>query len=152
MAKPPPPSSSRIWKAFNGLTRFNTFIYRLSGGRVGNKLPGTNAPVILVHHVGKRSGTERTTPLIGLADGDRWLIVASKGGTDKHPAWYHNLRANPETEIEVGREKIPVTARQIEGEEKSAAWGKLVEVYPPYDEYQEFAGDRVIPVLSLDRR
>ena len=152
MAKPPPPSSSRIWKAFNGVTKLNTLVYRLSGGRIGNKLPGSGAPVILVHHVGKRSGEHRVTPLIGLADGERWLIVASKGGTDKHPAWYHNLSANPETEIEVGRKRIPVNARRIEGEERAEAWPKLVDVYPPYDEYEQFAGDRVIPVLSLDPR
>lgn len=151
MAKPPPPSSSRFWQAFTAMTKLNTLVYRLSGGRVGGKLPG-GAPVILVHHVGARSGTHRVSPLIGLADGDRWAIVASKGGTDKHPAWYHNLRANPETEIEVGRERIPVTARVVEGDERAVLWRKLVEVYPPYEEYQGFAGDRVIPVVSLDRR
>jgi F420H(2)-dependent quinone reductase len=151
MAQPPPPASSRFWKAFTAATKLNTFVYRLSGGRVGGKLPG-GAPVILVHHVGKRSGTHRVAPLIGLADGDRWAIVASKGGTDKHPAWYHNLRAHPETEIEVGRNRIPVRARVVEGEERAELWAKLVEIYPPYEEYQVFAGDRVIPVISLDPR
>ena len=152
MAKPPPPSSSRWWKVFGVFTRVNTFVYRLSGGRLGNKLPGSRAPVILVHHVGRRSGTARVSPLIGLPEGDRWLIVALKGGTDKHPAWFHNLRANSETEIEIGRERIPVTARVLDEEERSRVWPRLVEVYPPYADYEGFAGERRIPVLSLDRR
>ena len=152
MAKPPPPSSSPAWKLFGGVTKLNTIVYRLSGGRVGGKIPGTDAPVILVHHTGKRSGQRRVAPLIGLAEGDRWVIVASKGGTDKHPAWYHNLTANPDTEIEVGRERIPVHARVTEEAERARLWPKLVAIYPPYDEYEDFAGDRRIPVLSLDRR
>lgn len=152
MAKPPPPSGSRFWKAFNGLAAINRVVYRLSGGRFGNSIPGTDAPIILVHTVGAKSGKHRVQPLIGLRDGERWVIVASKGGTNKHPAWFHNLKANPETEIEVGREHIEVTARVVEGAERSELWPKLVEIYPPYDEYQEFAGERRIPVLSLDPR
>jgi deazaflavin-dependent oxidoreductase (nitroreductase family) len=148
----PPPSSSPFWKAFNGVTVLNRIAYRLSGGRVGGKMPGSGAPIILVHHVGKKSGTERVSPLIGLEDDGRWLIVASKGGTDRNPAWYHNLIASPDTEIELGNDRIPVRVRQIEGEERELAWSKLVETYPPYAEYQVYAEDRVIPVLSLDPR
>jgi len=147
----PPPSSSPLWKAFNGVTALNRVAYRLSGGRIGGKMPGSGAPIILVHHVGRKSGTERVSPLIGLEDDGRWLVVASKGGTDKNPAWFHNLIASPETEIEVGKDRIPVHVRQIEGEERERAWPKLVEIYPPYAEYQVYAKDRVIPVLSLDK-
>jgi F420H(2)-dependent quinone reductase len=152
MAKPPPRADSKVWTAFNKLAAFNRVIYRASGGRLGNKLPGTDAPVILVHTTGAKSGKKRVQPLIGLDDEGRWVIVASKGGTDKHPAWYHNLRANPETEIEVGRKRIPVKARVVEESERAELWPKLVEIYPPYEEYQEFAGERRIPVLSLDPR
>ncbi len=152
MAQPPPPSSSRFWKAVNGVTALNTLAYRVSGGRIGGRLPGTNAPLILVHHVGARSGTERVTPLIGIADEDRWVIVASKAGTDRHPAWFHNLLSTPETEIEVGRKRIAVRARIVDGEERERLWAKAAAIYPRFDEYQKFAGDRTIPVLSLDRR
>ena len=152
MAKPPPRSDSKAWSAFNVLVAANRVLYRMTGGRVGGKFPGTDAPVILVHTTGAKSGKERVQPLIGLKDGERWAIVASKGGTDKHPAWYHNLKANPETEIEVGRDRVPVTARVVDEAERAELWPKLVEIYPPYEEYQEFAGERRIPVLSLDPR
>lgn len=152
MAKPPPRADSKVWTAFNMLAAFNRVVYRASGGRLGNKLPGTDAPVILVHTTGAKSGKKRVQPLIGLDDQGRWVIVASKGGTNKHPAWYHNLKANPETEIEVGRKRIPVQARVVEETERAELWPKLVEIYPPYEEYQEFAGERRIPVLSLDPR
>jgi deazaflavin-dependent oxidoreductase (nitroreductase family) len=130
----------------------NIRLFRLTGGRIGGKLPGYGSPIILVHHVGRRSGQHRVAPLIALADGDRWVIVASKGGTDRHPAWFHNLKSHPETEIEVGGERVPVEARVLEGEERDRLWPRLVEIYPPYADYQRFAGERRIPVISLDRR
>lgn len=148
----PPPSSSPFWKLFTGVTKFNTLIYRVSGGRLGNKLPGTQAPIILVHNKGRKSGKVRVAPLIGVEIDGRYVIVASKGGTDKHPAWYHNLVANPETEIEVGRRRIPVTARVVDDAEREELWPQMAAVYPPYDDYQEYAGGRKIPVLSLDPR
>jgi len=147
----PPPSTSKFWSVFNRFTALNKVTYRLSGGRIGGKMPGSGAPIILVHHRGRRSGEERVSPLIGVPEGDRWVIVASKGGTDRHPAWFHNLKANPETEIEVGKEHIPVRAREVEGDERKLLWSVAAEAYPSYDDYQEFA-DRRIPVLSLDRR
>lgn len=150
MAKPPP-SSSPFWKAFIGMTALNRIAYRLSGGRIGGKMPGTGAPIILVHHVGRKSGTERVSPLIGLEDEGRWLIVASKGGIDRNPAWYHNLVASPDTEIEVGRDRIAVRARVVEGAERELAWPKLIEIHPSYEDYQGYT-DRTIPVISLDPR
>lgn len=152
MAMKPPPSSSPFWKVFGAFTKVNTFLFQKSGGRLGAKIPFVGSPIILVHHVGAKSGTDRITPLIGLADGGRWVIVASKGGTDKNPAWFYNLKANPETEIEVGRDKVAVNARIVDEEERAELWPKLVEIYPPYEDYQEFAGARRIPVISLEPR
>lgn len=152
MAVRPPSSSSRFWKAWELLTRLNTKLYRLTDGRIGGRVPGTNAPIILVHHTGRRSGTHRVSPLIAREIEGRWVIVASKGGTDRHPAWYHNLKANPKTEIEVGSRRIEVSARVVEGAERDELWPKMVEVYPSYEDYQRFAGERRIPVLSLDPR
>ena len=152
MATKPPPSSSPFWKVFGAFTKVNTFVFQKSGGRLGAKIPFVGSPIILVHHVGAKSGTHRMTPLIGLADGGRWVIVASKGGTDKNPAWFYNLKANPETEIEVGRDKVAVNARIVDENERAELWPKLVAIYPPYEDYQEFAGPRRIPVISLDPR
>jgi len=146
----PPPSSSSFWKLFTAGTALNMRVYRLSGGKVGGKIKG--APVGLVHHVGAKSGTHRVAPLIYLADGERWVIVASKGGTDKHPAWFHNLKANPDTTIEIGRLKHAVRARVVDDAERSELWPKLVAIYGDYADYQRYAGDRIIPVMSLDPR
>lgn len=148
----PPPASSPFWRFFNGLAGANRVLYRLTGGRVGGKLPGYGSPIILVHHTGRKSGEVRVSPLIAIEDEGRWVIIASKGGTKSHPAWFHNLRANPETQIEVGRDQLPVRARVTAGSERERLWQRMAEVYPPYDDYAEYAGEREIPVISLDPR
>jgi F420H(2)-dependent quinone reductase len=145
-----PPSSSPFWKVWEVLTRFNIVAYRLTGGRVGGSYAG--APILLLHHVGARSGKERVAPLLYLADGDALVVVASKGGTDRHPAWFHNLKANPDTVAEVGRERRPVRARVLEGEERARMWDRVVELYGHYESYQRHAGDRRIPLVVLERR
>jgi deazaflavin-dependent oxidoreductase (nitroreductase family) len=88
--------------------------------------------------------------VLSLPDGDRWVIVASKGGTDRHPAWLHNLKARPETEIEVP-ERVPVTARVVGEEERERLWPRLTERYPPFADYQA-ATDRRIQVIALEPR
>ena len=146
----PPPSTSPFWKAFNVLARGQATLFRATKGRFGATMQG--APVLLLHHVGRKSGQKRISPLIYTADGDRLLIVASKGGTDKNPAWFHNLVAAPETEVELkGGERREVRARVANDAERSAFWPRLVEVYKPYDEYQSYA-DRTIPVVVLEPR
>ena len=144
-----PPSSSPFWKLFNAYSAFNVRLYRASGGRLGGRMQ--RAPVLLLHHVGARSGKARVTPVLYLEDGERLVIVASKGGTDKNPAWFHNLMANPETEVEVGRERRRVRARRAADEERASYWPRLVEIYSNYDDYQRQT-DRVIPVVVLDPR
>ena len=99
-----------MWRLFYLGTDVHTLLYRLSRGLVGHRMPGMPA-MLLLDHVGAKSGKARTTPLVYIEDGDAFVIVASKGGHPKHPAWFHNLRANPETTIQVGPRKIPVTAR-----------------------------------------
>src|SRR3712207_6091251 len=84
--------------------------YRATRGIVGHRVPGL-APMLLLDHVGAKSGKKRTTPLLYIRDGDDLVIVASKGGHPKHPGWYHNLRANPDTVVQVGSERRPVRAR-----------------------------------------
>jgi deazaflavin-dependent oxidoreductase (nitroreductase family) len=143
-----PPSSSPLWKAWELLTRFNVVAYRLTGGRIGGSYAG--APILLLHHRGARSGQERVSPLLYLADGDDMVIVASKGGTDRHPAWFHNLRAHPDAVVEVGRERRPVRARVLEGEERARMWDRVVELYGHYESYQRHAGERQIPLVVLE--
>jgi len=108
-------------------------------------------PVLLLHHVGRRSGEQRVTPLLYLPDGDDLVIVGSMGGTPKHPAWFHNLTAQPATDVEVGREHRAVQARVAEPTERARLWPRLVEHYPAFDAYQRRA-EREIPVVILSPR
>jgi len=124
-------------------------VYRETGGERGYHWRGTT--ILLLTTTGRKSGEERTTPLIHRTDGDRWIVVASKGGTPDHPAWYLNLAENPEIEIQVKDEVIPVTASTVEGEERDRLWSLMTEVWPDYDSYQEKT-DREIPVVALERR
>ncbi len=101
--------------------------------------------------MGRSSGEPRTTPLIHRTDGDRWIVVASKGGAPAHPSWYENLQANPEATIEVRDETVPVRASTAEGEERARLWSLMAEAWPAYDDYQAKT-DREIPVVVLTRR
>ncbi|HYD46991.1 MAG TPA: nitroreductase family deazaflavin-dependent oxidoreductase [Terriglobales bacterium] len=128
----------------------NTWIYRLTGGKIGGTFL-RGAPVLLLTTIGRKSGQPRVAPLLYLEDGGNWIIVASKGGMSKHPLWFHNLEANPDAEIEIGRRKIPVRARRATAEEKKALWPRLVAMYRDYDSYQQRTS-RDIPVLMLSPR
>ena len=107
--------------------------------------------MLLLDHVGAKSGRKRTAPLGYFEDGDDVVIVASKGGDHRHPAWYHNLMANPDTTIQVGAETRPVHARPAGADERSRLWPKAVAAYRGYSGYQERT-DRVIPLIILERR
>lgn len=132
------------------MSRANTWLFRVSGGRMGNKfLHG--APVLLLLHKGRKTGEVRTSPLIYLADGDDMALVASKGGSAHNPLWYLNLQAAPEVEIEIGTERRPMRARDATADEKARLWPRLTEVYPPYDSYQARTA-REIPVVILSPR
>src|SRR5919108_6368249 len=123
MALDPTSVTPRIW---NVVTRANVAAYRLTRGRVGGRVRGV--PVLLLDHVGRRSGQRRTTPLMYLKDGDDLVIVASKGGAPSHPAWWLNLRASPRTTVQVGSQKRTVHAREAAPDEKSQLWPRLVEL------------------------
>jgi deazaflavin-dependent oxidoreductase (nitroreductase family) len=128
----------------------HTTVYRLSGGLIGHHVPGA-PPMLLLDHVGAKSGKERTSPLVYMRDGDDLVIVASKGGNPRNPAWFHNLRANPDTTVQVGREKRPVHARVASAEERKRLWPKVVDHYSGYAGYQERT-DREIPLVVLEPR
>mgnify|MGYP005815145933 CR=1 FL=1 len=124
--------------------------FRDNAGKVGGPFEG--APMVLLHHTGAKSGIERVTPLMYRPDGDRIVIFASKAGAPDHPAWFHNLVANPETTIEIGDETgVAVRATVLEGEERERLWNAQKTEVPQFAEYEASAGDRVIPVVALDR-
>jgi deazaflavin-dependent oxidoreductase (nitroreductase family) len=124
-------------------------VYRETGGERGYHWRGTT--ILLLTTTGRRSGEARTTPLIHRVDDGRWVIVASKGGTPEHPAWFLNLEADPEATIQVQGEEIPVRMSVAEGDERSRLWRLMAEVWPDYDAYQERT-EREIPIVLLERR
>ena len=122
--------------------------FRANAGKVGGMFAG--APLILVHHTGAKSGTERIAPLVYFTENDRLFIFASKGGSDENPAWYHNLVANPDTKVEVGTETFPVTAKVLTGAERDDIYAKNAENQKQFSDYQAKTS-RVIPVVELVR-
>ena len=123
--------------------------YRETGGEYGHDWKeGTST--LLLTTTGRRSGEPRTTPLIYGRKGDDYLIVASKGGADEPPAWYLNLQADPNAEIQVKADRFKVTARDANDDEKPEMWKTMTAEWPQYDEYQEKT-DRQIPVVVLSR-
>jgi deazaflavin-dependent oxidoreductase (nitroreductase family) len=132
------------------MTRLNIWAYRATGGRIGGRfLHG--APVLLLTTTGRRSGRPRTVALIYLSEGEDLVVVASKAGMAHHPTWYLNLEANPEVEVELGRDRQQMIARRASDEEKAALWPRLLEVYPDYEDYQARTA-RNIPVVILSPR
>jgi len=124
-------------------------VYQETNGERGY-LWRNGTTILLLTTTGRKSGEKRTTPLIHRTDGDRWIIVASKGGTPDHPYWFLNLEENREAEIQVLDEKFPVSYSVAEGEERERLWKLMAEVWPDYDEYQTKT-DREIPVVILER-
>jgi deazaflavin-dependent oxidoreductase (nitroreductase family) len=123
--------------------------YRETDGEEGHEWKGTT--VLLLTTTGRRSGEERTTPLIYQRDGDdRYVIVASQGGAPTHPGWYHNIADDPNVEVQVWGDRFPATASTAEGEERERLWKVMTATWPAYDDYQKKT-DRQIPVVVLTR-
>jgi deazaflavin-dependent oxidoreductase (nitroreductase family) len=124
--------------------------FRANEGRVGGPFEG--APMILIHHVGAKSGTERVAPLVYFPQDDGTLvIIASKGGAPTNPDWYHNLKANPKIDVEVGTETFPVLAEELTGAERDEVFARSAAERPGFGEYQQKT-TRVIPVFRLTRQ
>ena len=107
-------------------------------------------PTLLLTTRGRKSGEPRALPLIYGTAGDSYVVIASKGGLPKHPIWYLNLEAQSECELQVGAKQVSARARVAEGEEREQLWKRMVEIYPPYVDYQKSATQRTIPVVVLD--
>ena len=140
----------RAWPVLRRLMGGHTAIYRLTRGAVGHKIPG-GPPMLLLDHVGAKSGVKRTSPLVYVDDGQDIVLVASKGGNPKNPAWYHNLKANPDTTIQVGAEVRKVRARVATDEERKRLWPKVVAASPTVAEHQaKTAREFALFVLTRD--
>lgn len=134
-------------------TRFHVALYRRSGGRIGGHIPGwPEAQIALIDHTGARTGRRRTSPLMYVEEGDAIAVMASKAGQPTHPAWFHNLKANPDTTIQIGAEVRAVRARVASGEERDRVYAKFVAMYPGSEFYRRHARDREIPIVIFDPR
>ena len=128
---------------------FNTQViteFRENSGRVGGMFE--SMPLLLLHHTGAKSGSERVSPLAYLEDGGRYAIFASKGGAPEHPSWYHNLMAHPDARIEVGGETVEVTASEAQSEERDRIYAEQVSRVPQFGDYEQNT-ERKIPVVLL---
>jgi deazaflavin-dependent oxidoreductase (nitroreductase family) len=143
-------AADRSWPLLRRLMGGHALVYRATHGLVGHRFPGA-PPMLLLDHVGAKSGRKRTTPLVYVRDGDDVVIVASKGGFPRNPGWFHNLRANPDTTVQIGSERRPVHARVATAAEHKRLWPKAVETYGPYAGYQRRTR-RKIPLVVLERR
>ena len=129
------------------VTQTHTALYRATGGLVGGWMV---APVLLLTTTGRRSGQPRTTPLTFFPDGENFIVIASYGGGPKHPAWWLNLKREPQAEVEVGPMRHAVRAREAEGEERERLWRRVTTWMPTYAWYQSRT-ERRIPVVVLER-
>lgn len=160
MAEPKPrpqglesPATRRIMK-YAG--RAHVAVYRATKGRIGATFRvgaafRKPAPVLLLDHVGTKSGRRYTSPLLYLLDGPDVVVVASTGGMARDPQWYRNLVAHPDTQVQIRGEVRQVRARTASPDERAALWPRLVETYADYDSYQSWT-DREIPVVILEPR
>lgn len=139
-----------LWRAFDVGTQAHVLGYRATQGLIGHRVPGL-PPMLLLDHVGAKSGKHRTLPLVYMRDGDDIVIVASKGGHPRHPSWFHNLRANPDTTVQVGSQRLAVHARVADPEERARLWPEVVKTYSGYAGYQRRT-DREIPLVVLEPR
>jgi F420H(2)-dependent quinone reductase len=144
--------ADRIWPVTRRLMGLHTALYKASGGRLGHQVPGGPGKMLLLDHVGAKSGTKRTSPLLYVRDGDDLVVIASKGGYPKNPAWYYNLEANPDTTVQVGRHHSKVHARVANPEERERLWPLAVKTYRGYEDYAARSKGREIPLVILQPR
>ena len=133
----------------SGWVRDQVELYESSGGTQATTLRDTGLPVVIITNLGVTSGKVRKTPVMRVEHEGRYAAVASKGGAPEHPLWYHNLRANPDVELQDGPGKQDMVAREVSGSERAEWWERAVAAFPPYAEYQEKTS-RQIPVFVLE--
>ncbi len=134
-------------RALTFLSRLHVVLYRTSGGRLGGRF-GKKAPVLLLTTTGRKSGKQRTTPLLYVEEPGQYVVIASVGGAPKHPAWYLNVRDNPAATIQIGSRRLAVSAKTASPEERARLWPLATQMYSGYDDYQAKTS-REIPVVIL---
>ncbi|MEM7337837.1 MAG: nitroreductase/quinone reductase family protein [Actinomycetota bacterium] len=137
------------WYFINVTAKIDPWLLKRTGGRVSSIV---GQPVLLLQHTGARSGAARETPLVYATDGDDIVLIASNGGSVRHPAWYHNLVAKPECGVIAAGRSGPYVATEVDGDERSRLWSRALAVYGGYAVYQQRTGGRRIPLLRLTRR
>ncbi|HEY1690361.1 MAG TPA: nitroreductase family deazaflavin-dependent oxidoreductase [Solirubrobacteraceae bacterium] len=142
--------ADRSWPVLGPLMRGHAAVYRATGGRLGQRLPGV-PPMLLLDHAGAKSGKLRTTPLVYMPDGGQFLVVAAKGGHPENPAWLYNLRAHPDAGIQIGKRRIEVHAREAEGDERRTLWPKALAYTAHWRRYDRRT-HRTIPLIILEPR
>lgn len=142
--------ADRNWPLLTKIMGGHATVYKATKGLVGHRFPGA-PPSLLLDHVGARSGRHRVSPLVYGQDGSNLVLVASKGGYPKNPAWYHNLMANPDTTVQVGSKHLPVHARVASADERPRLWKLMVGVYGGYEAYRRRT-EREIPLVVLEPR
>jgi len=149
MANPPRAlNSAGTGVVIKWMSRFNTWAYKVSGGKLGGSfLQG--APVALLTTIGRKTGQPRVSPLLFLRDGDRVVLVASQGGRANNPMWYLNLKANPKVSVQIKKQVLALTARDATEAERAQYWPQLVAMYSSFDDYQSWTS-RVIPIVICD--
>jgi F420H(2)-dependent quinone reductase len=142
--------ADRSWPVLTRLMGGHAAVYRATNGLIGHRFPGA-PPMLLLDHVGARSGVRRRSPLVYARDGEDVILVASKGGYPKNPAWFHNLMANPDTSIQIGSARRQVHARMADPRERERLWPVVVAVYGGYEDYRRRT-EREIPLVILEPR
>jgi F420H(2)-dependent quinone reductase len=147
MEKPKRLNDPRATFFIKWMSRINTWLYRSTKGKLGGTFQ--KSPVALLTTAGRKTGEKRVSPLIYLRDGERVIVVASRGGSDKHPLWYLNLKADPKVSVQIKDEVLQLRARDATAEEREQYWPRLVELYPPYQDYQSWT-ERTIPIVICE--
>lgn len=137
------------WFFSHTLHHFDRVLKRLSGGRITAPQVLGGTPVIWISTTGAKSGETRTVPVLGFQDGADWVVVASNWGSDNHPAWYYNLRTNPEVRVEYQGQTSDFVADEVDDDEWDSYWSKVTEMYVGYDAYRRRSGDRNLPIVVL---
>jgi len=141
-------SKAGAWYFVNVAMRIDQVLLSATGGRVSSA-PGQT--ICLLETVGAKSGQVRQTPLLYIPDAERVVLIGSKGGAPRHPAWVHNIRANPRVKLLAPKRTGEYMAREAEGAERARLWRKAVDYYAGYETYQQRTGARRIPVVVLER-
>src|SRR5262245_34973162 len=131
------------------ITHIHRWLYRVSGGSLGHRAPGFGFQFLLLGCRGRKTGREYVTPLLYVSDRDRYVVIGSNAGDARDPAWWQNLRVNPEAWVQVGTERMNVRCRAASPTEWEALWPRVVSAYRSFERYRERAG-RPIPLVLLE--